>query len=62
MQANYRAVIRSHKGALAALKSFWQLLLHSDVSMTSLQRHFLRIEKARGQAERAYKAVMVGAS
>jgi len=36
-QANYRAVIRAHKSALNSLKSFWQLLLHSDVSMTRLQ-------------------------
>lgn len=61
LQANYRAVIRAHKDAIAAIKSFWQLLLHSDVSMTSLQRHFLRIEKARAQAERSYRVVMVRA-
>lgn len=36
-QANYRAVIRAHKSALNSLKSFWQLLLHSDVSMPRLQ-------------------------
>lgn len=36
-QANYRAVIRVHKASLSALKGFWQLLLHSDVSMTRLQ-------------------------
>lgn len=59
LQANYRAVIRTHKAALLAIKSFWQLLLHSEVSMTSLQRHFLRIEKARGQAERSYRTIMV---
>lgn len=59
-QANYRAVIRNHKAALSALKAFWQLLLHSDVSMTSLQRHFQRIEKTRAAAERSYRAVMVG--
>jgi hypothetical protein len=40
-QANYRAVIRAHKGALGALKAFWQLLLHSDVSMARLQASIL---------------------
>ncbi|KAL4422853.1 hypothetical protein ABPG75_009050 [Micractinium tetrahymenae] len=57
-QANYRAVIRAHKGALTALKSFWQLLLHSDVSMVRLQRAFQKIEKGRSNAERCYRTVM----
>lgn len=53
-------MIRAHKGALTSLKAFWQLLLHSEVSMVRLQRAFQKIEKARGNAERCYRAVMVG--
>ncbi len=38
--------MRAHRNALVAIRSFWQLLLHNQVSFTSLSKALMRIEKS----------------
>lgn len=58
LTACYRQVVRTHKDALAALKSFWQMLTRSDASLPRIVKHFQLIESTRAAAERSYKTVL----
>lgn len=53
-----RQVLRVHKSALYAQRSFWKVLLHSNVTFTALVHAFKRIENCRARADRAYQTVL----
>jgi hypothetical protein len=53
-----RQVLRAHKSALFAIKSFWKQLLHSSVPFSSITRAFARIEATRSTADRAYQTML----
>ncbi len=43
-QRSHRLVTRAHKEALVAVRAFWGLLLHADVSYVKLSKALDRIE------------------
>ncbi|GIL45019.1 hypothetical protein Vafri_2438, partial [Volvox africanus] len=57
-QKNHRLVIRAHKDALIATRTFWQVLLHNHVRFTALAAALNEIERTVLKAEAAYKMVL----
>ncbi|GFR50532.1 hypothetical protein Agub_g12802 [Astrephomene gubernaculifera] len=57
-QKNHRLVIRAHKDALIATRTFWQVLLHHHVRFTALASALNEIERTVLKAEAAYKMVL----
>ncbi|KAG2494212.1 hypothetical protein HYH03_007568 [Edaphochlamys debaryana] len=57
-QKNHRLVIRAHKDALIATRTFWQALLHNQVKFTHLASALNEIERTVLKAEAAYKQVL----
>ncbi|PNH09202.1 Tiny macrocysts protein B, partial [Tetrabaena socialis] len=57
-QRNHRLVVRAHREALIAMRSFWGLLLRSEVDFNQLSRALYRIEVTVKAAERAYRGVL----
>ncbi|PNH12265.1 Tiny macrocysts protein B [Tetrabaena socialis] len=57
-QRNHRLVVRAHREALMAMRSFWGLLLRSEIDFTNLSRSLHRIEITVKAAERAYRSVL----
>ncbi|KAG2431968.1 hypothetical protein HYH02_013184 [Chlamydomonas schloesseri] len=57
-QRSHRLVTRAHKEALVAVRAFWGLLLHTDVSYLKLTKALDRIETTVRAAERAYRSVL----
>ncbi|EFJ49262.1 phosphate acetyltransferase [Volvox carteri f. nagariensis] len=57
-QKNHRLVIRAHKDALIATRTFWQVLLHNHVRFTALAAALNEIERTVLKAESAYKMVL----
>ncbi|KXZ43615.1 hypothetical protein GPECTOR_85g345 [Gonium pectorale] len=57
-QRNHRLVVRAHREALLAMRSFWGLLLRHHVSFNHLSKALHRIEVSVKGAERAYRGVL----
>ncbi|PNH04175.1 Tiny macrocysts protein C, partial [Tetrabaena socialis] len=57
-QRNHRVVVRAHREALIAMRSFWGLLLRNRVDFNHLSRALNRIEITVKAAERAYRGVL----
>ncbi|PNH12261.1 Tiny macrocysts protein B [Tetrabaena socialis] len=57
-QRNCRLVVRAHREALIAMRSFWGLLLHHEIDFNHLSRALRRIEITVKAAERAYRGVL----
>ncbi|KAG2501688.1 hypothetical protein HYH03_000190 [Edaphochlamys debaryana] len=57
-QRNHRLVVKAHREALMAMRSFWGLLLHTNVNFNQLSRALHRIEISVKAAERAYRMVL----
>ena len=53
-----RMLMRAHKGALAATRNFWKLVLQSSVPFEALNKAFADIEMARRRAEKTYDTVL----
>lgn len=53
-----RQVLRVHKSALYAQRSFWKVLLHSNVTFSNIVHAFRHIESCRSKADKTYKAVL----
>ena len=47
-----------HKGALYAIRNFWKLLLHSEVSFRGLVAALRDIQAAQARAERLYTTMI----
>ncbi|PNH03659.1 Tiny macrocysts protein B [Tetrabaena socialis] len=58
-QRNHRLVVRAHREALIAMRSFWGLLLRNRVDFNQLSRALYRIEVTVKATERAYRGVLV---
>ncbi|GLC40592.1 hypothetical protein PLESTM_001090800 [Pleodorina starrii] len=58
-QRNHRLVVRAHKEALMAIRSFWGLLLRSKINFNHLSKALHKIEGTVKAAERAYRGVLV---
>ncbi|GLC53515.1 hypothetical protein PLESTB_000757900 [Pleodorina starrii] len=58
-QRSHRLVVRAHKEALIAIRSFWGLLMRSQVKFNELSKALRRIESTAKTAERAYRGVLV---
>ncbi|WIA37851.1 hypothetical protein OEZ86_014704 [Tetradesmus obliquus] len=57
-QHSYRQVLKAHKTALYAQRSFWKVLLHSNVSFSAVVKAFRHIEATRGRADKTYQTVL----
>ncbi|KXZ55666.1 hypothetical protein GPECTOR_2g1216 [Gonium pectorale] len=57
-QRNHRLVVRAHREALLAMRSFWALLLRTKVDFNHLSKALHRIEVTVKSAERAYRGVL----
>jgi hypothetical protein len=53
-----RAVLRAHKSALYAQRSFWKVLLHSNVTFTAVVKAFRHIESTRRRADKTYQTLL----
>jgi hypothetical protein len=53
-----RQVLRAHKSALYAQRSFWKVLLHSNVTFTAVVKAFRHIESTRTRADKTYQTVL----
>ena len=52
-------MLKAHKTALYAQRSFWKVLLHSNVSFSAVVKAFRHIEATRGRADKTYQTVLV---
>jgi hypothetical protein len=50
-----RLVLRSHREALVALRTFWTHLMHDNTKLLNLTRDVQRIDQSIRQAEAVYK-------
>jgi hypothetical protein len=57
-QRNYRVTVRVHMEALVAKRTFWETLLHNNVTFDKLADAVESIEKTVKAAEQTYKQVL----
>ena len=57
-QKNHRLVVHAHKAALIATRTFWQVLMHTNVPFTALANALNEIERTVQKTEEAYKVVL----
>jgi len=55
---NFRLLVRAHKVALYAVRDFWKLLLHHDISFRGLNASFKEIMAAQVKAEKTYRMIL----
>jgi hypothetical protein len=51
-------VLHAHKSALYAQRSFWKVLLHSNVTFTAVVKAFRHIEATRTRTDKTYQTVL----
>ena len=51
-------LVRAHKVALYAVRNFWKLLLHHEVSFRGLNASFVEIMAAQIKAEKTYRMIL----